>query len=332
MRRACIKAALIYVIATMLAIGHSSAEAFNYNRSSIQGLAGSYGFVKGQKRTLLRIAREHRDLDLAVKLARMRFSSAFPNIEARLRVHLKEAFGEHFAEFERIQNRQMAELLDGQAISRDSAVGFIEMVAERAKGEIESPILEHLLAVTYEERPHNEMIDGFVQRYETDGKDKSKGIRLQVRIPRSWLQQEGERPNIVQKWTSVNGSGLEDIMLGMRDIGEEEELDLTQLEEYVRSGEVRAIAEGGEFIDAGVIIIEGRPGFWLDHSMQRKRMGTEMYIRQRMYHITFRGKAIQVACQAVDTAKHADQADQRAERIWPLCDQVANSIMLVDAY
>lgn len=54
--------------------------------------------------------------------------------------------------------------------------------------------------------------------FRTQGHPKAKGVDFQVRYPASWRPAEGERPNIIQKFVSENGRGLESIMLVVKDI------------------------------------------------------------------------------------------------------------------
>lgn len=143
----------------------------------------------------------------------------------------------------------------GQKITRELALQFLKQVEDRSKGEIPSPILEYLLVVKYASNPVGEFLDGFRQRYNTDGSGKSQGIKLKLQIPKSWAKKEAERPHIVQKWVSENVNGVETIMLGIRDA---EGLDpsKSEIEELVCSGDVKdSVPEGVTYLESGVFFI-----------------------------------------------------------------------------
>lgn len=51
------------------------------------------------------------------------------------------------------------------------------------------------------------MTDRKTVPYTSEGNPKAKGVNFSLSAPISWRQNEGDRPNIVQKWASQNGSG-----------------------------------------------------------------------------------------------------------------------------
>ena len=39
-------------------------------------------------------------------------------------------------------------------------------------------------------------------KYNSKGHEKSKGLEIQIEIPNDWIKKEGERPHIIQKFSS----------------------------------------------------------------------------------------------------------------------------------
>ena len=160
--------------------------AINFNPTSVKGIAQAYGFVLGQEYSLSRIANECPELSGGVELARAQFGSTFPDIKTKLETQLKNAMGEKlFQETATNLRTKLRENLGHQQITREIAANFLEQVKNRSKGEIESPVLEYLLAVKYTANPVGEFADGHRQRYQTDGAGKSQGIKLNLQLPRS---------------------------------------------------------------------------------------------------------------------------------------------------
>ena len=307
--------------------------ALNVNSTSVKGMAQAYGFVLAQEYSLSRIAKELPELTGGVELARAQFDSTFPDINTKLEKQLKQTMGEKlFQETAAKLRTKLRETLGQQHITSDIAASFLGQVKARSKGEIESPVLEYLLAVKYTANPVGEFADGFRQRYQTDGTGKSQGIKINLQLPRSWVGKDGERPHIVQKWVSENGTGLEIIHLDIRD-GQGYNPTKKEMEDFVRSGEARdSVPDGSTYVDSGNFTLEKQTGYWLQMAMPLERAGMKMYQDALMYQFFFRGKAIGIMCQAVGPENEKPKINESFKRIRPLCQQVLNSLVLTQAY
>src|SRR5262245_49354173 len=74
--------------------------------------------------------------------------------------------------------------------------------------------LSCLLAVQYifAQTPSSAVVEftqGKTAKFSTKGHPKSKGAVFTIKYPQSWSAEEGERPNIVQKFASESGKGFE---------------------------------------------------------------------------------------------------------------------------
>ncbi len=311
----------------------STVFALNVNPTSLKGMAQAYGFVLGQEYSLARIAKEIPELTGGVELARAQFDSTFPDIKTKLEKQLKQAMGEKlFQETAASLRMKLRETLGRQQITSDIAASFLGQVKARSKGEIESPLLEYLLAVKYTANPVGEFADGFRQRYQTDGAGKSQGIKLTLQLPLSWASKEGERPHIVQKWQSENGTGMEMIAIEIHD-AQGYSSTKKEMEEFVRSGEVKdTVPEGSTYIAAGNFNLEMQTGYWMQVAMSGDRAGWKFYQDYLMYLLFFRGKAIGVTCAAVGPESEKLKVNEAFKRVRPLCQQVLNSLVLAQAY
>lgn len=300
----------------------------NVTSSAVKGLSQAYGFLIGQDHTLQRISIKYPELIPLVDLSRARFAAAFPDVKA-LEAHLRAALGpENFDEFAKKTLETVRATLDRHPLAADTATDFLEQVQARARGEIEPPVLEYLLTVKYASNPVREYTDGFRQRFSTDGSGKTRGIKLSLQLPRSWVAQDGERPHIVKKWTSEGGTGLEILTLDIRD-AEGYDPDRDEIDRFLRSGEVKqTVPPGGVHIASGPFTVERRPGYWIEMKVTHERVGVEMYQRIVMYQVFLRGRAIGIMCQAVGSPRDAAKIDESLKRIRPLCHQVVNSMVL----
>jgi hypothetical protein len=308
--------------------------ALNYSQSSIKGISQAYGFVLGQEASLTRIERTYPDAAMQVEVARATFNAAFPDIKKKLEAELTTALTEpNFKQLRDEMSAKIRPLLTKQQITPQLAQQFLEQVRARAKGdEMEPDVLRYLLAVRYTANPVSEFLDGFRQRYKTDGTGKSQGLRFHLQLPRSWLIKEGERPHIVQKWVSEGGTGLSNIILMVQDTGGET-LSRAEADQFVRSGEIRtSVPDGAKFIDGGAFSQERSAGYWIDMAMPQERAGMKMYSRGRMYVLFFRGKGISLMCMAASAETEEVKVTAAAVKLNPLCQQVMNSVVLDQAY
>ncbi|MDO8926511.1 MAG: hypothetical protein Q7U94_06330 [Sideroxyarcus sp.] len=321
------------LIILVLSAFPSTTFALNFNPISIKGLAQAYGFVLGQEFTLSRINAEHPELSVSVELARAQFGSTFPDIKAKLEKQLRLSLGENlFQETATVLQSKIQETLARQRITKEVAANFLGQVKSRSKGEIESPVLEYLLAVNYMTNPVGEFTDGFRQRYHSDGTGKSQGIKLTLQVPRSWVAKEGERPHIVKKWQSENGTGLELIILDIRD-GEGYNPSRQDMVNVISSGEIKSLVPSGStYADSGNFNLEGQTGYWLQITTNIERAGTKLYQEATTYQLFFRGKAIGLHCQAGGPESEKSKTSEAFKRIKPLCQQVLNSLVLTQVY
>ena len=278
-------------------------SALNHNATSIRGLSQAYGFLHGQELTLARISDQFPELAPRVQLVQAQFGLTFPGIRAKLETELTSAVGdEKFRDVKRELDAKLRETLGRWPLTLENSSAFLDLVGARSKGQIESPVFEYLLALKYASSPVSEFLDRFRQRFITDGQGKARGIKLALQLPRSWAASDGERPHIVQKWTSENGTGLENIMLDIRE-AEGPEPNRAEIEDSLRSGEVkRSLPRGAVYVDSGTFSVERRTGFWMQTKVSSERAGVNLYQGVVMYQFFFRGSAIGIcvrpeACQ-----------------------------------
>ena len=329
-------AALVMIAVTVALFSHmqQAVAALYHSQSSIKAISKSYGFILGQEFSLARVERTYPETAMQVELARVTFNSAFPDIKRKLEAELTAALtAPKFKELRDGMDSKIRPMLTKQQLTPQLAQQFLEQVKARAKGEeMEPDVLRYLLAVRYANNPVAEFGDGFRQRFRTDGSGKSQGVRLVLQLPRSWVAKEGERPHIVQKWTSEGGTGSSMIMLDIRD-AQGYSPGRKEMERFVKSGEVREIVpEGGTMHDAGTFTMEQRTGYWVEMSVKLERAGFRMYERGSIHQLFINGKAVGLMCMSYAKEDEPQQADAAAKLNKPICQQVLNSLVLEQAY
>ena len=299
----------------------------------INALSTAYGYLKGQQFTLDRIKKEYPELNIEVIRCELEFSLSFKNAAKRIENKLKEIFGNEFKSYEINTISELTEILNSQKITKELSLAFIEDVKLRAKGKIESPVLETLLTYQFINSPSKEIYEGFVSLYSTEEHPKSKGITIDAKLPLSWKQKEGDRPNIIQKFISENGKGQEFILFMVKDLGLPNDYILTndEIDEIFTQNMLKQmVPDGGEFISAKKILLDNQIGAQMIFKITEERLDFSLTMKTISFITIYEGKFVFLQCYV--SAEQGEDLDERFNLFLPLFRQVANSLILIDQY
>lgn len=339
MRSFCLKSIfLAYIIQFS-----SYVYGYNINQQSASNLASVYGYAYGQNYTLDQISSKFPELRNDVYFARMRFNSKFPNLQENTE-QLINSIGSGVANQE--INKHISYSIDNLSLqihqmSKIDAQNYINEVNRRSQGYITSPILENILSIQYDNHPEKEMANGFYQSYSSKGHAKTKGIVVNLKLPKSWKKQEAERPNIVNKWVSQNGSSaLNVVMLAVKNLPPEyQNYNFTRqdIQEMYDNGEIYTLAsemvEGFDVVDIGSpITLEGQQGFHFTVAGSLQRLNIQMYQIMDMYNIFYNGKMISINCYSGNLLQDAAKTIEKFPKYKSMCQSIANSLVLPQKY
>lgn len=324
-----------FVLATLALSSHAQ---INLNENGQLGLGKAWGYLIGQQLRLTRVERAHPDLSSAVQAARSSLNVAFPNFEANARRSFV-ARGITEAKLDQFLanlTEQVLPIINKEPIDRAASVAFINAVTERAKGnDVPEPILEYLLATSFMDRPEREMLRGWKQRFSSAGHPKTKGLTVQLQVPRSFRHQEAERPNIVAKWTSEGGNGGE-MMMVIVNASDATAISRKVIEEDLQLGEASEIRSGlseeGTVLSIKAFSQERAPGYIAETQQNLERAGVEFASRSRLYMLFLPSKAVGFLCTIAVQKEAADGLEAKMQRFSDVCRLSANSIVLPQQY
>lgn len=295
----------------------------------------AYGFLLGQEYVSERIKKEFPEYAVSITKAELKFNSTFGNAKTEMHKYLVATLGdEEFEIYIREARGKMKELLSKQYFSEESVDKFIKDVEERSIGKIYSPVLETLLSMQYTNRPHEEFLSGFTQTFKTKGHPKAKNTDWQIKIPRSWKGTEGERPNIIQKFTSDYGDGDQSIMLMVQELDGYEDIVITRedLEEFFSyNNMIEIIPEGAKQIAYKKITIDNNIGGALEYEFVRERLDIKVKIRVIQYLFINKGQLYIIQGMIGSTDINKDFNTDMKKHL-PLFSLVANSIVVHSQY
>ena len=173
-----------------------------------------------------------------------------------------------------------------------------------------------------------EFTSGNRKVFTTAGHPKSKGINMKVSYPASWLAKEGERPNIVKKFHSERGKGLELVFITTKQLElAPSESDLKEL--FTPTAMKDFVPPGAKFIQAKPTILEALPAGILEYSMRQERLGATIASQFISYIFVHGTTMVWLTCGvSADQATTPTQLARKMEDFKPLFLLMANSIVL----
>ncbi len=299
-------------------------------------LSKTLGFIMGQRSSLNIIKAEYPNLALQAQVAESEFEISFSNAEKNIKKSLQEILKEEYPEFlETLEKQGNALLSSSLQLNQDFAANFMAEVKSRARGEIPSPILETLLTYQFIDWPMEEFTLGYNRIFRTKNHPKAKDVDFQIRYPISWQPKEGERPNIIQMFTSENGRGLESFGLMVLDIPIPLDYTLTEqdLDDFFVESELKGmVPEGGKIISAKPIVLDNHKGAMIIYDYIAQRVDITIATRNLCFITIYERKMIQIFCAVSALPGEESELEERFNRFEPLFKMIANTFFIQEQY
>ena len=192
-----------------------------------------------------------------------------------------------------------------------------------------------LLAVAMAMFAMNAQSQTLAMKYDTKNHAKAKGVWATIRYPSGWEAKEGERPNIVQKFSGDYNGMFVVLSLQIVDAGGPVEKECSS-------------TSGAEFSDTvadkslNQIVLkmqkskhEDKPSFIYEVQQQVERAGMSTQVTSKVMTVCYKNTMISTSCgpmvidkqnqRLISTRKEVQQAES-------LCFQFFNSLVLMDKY
>jgi hypothetical protein len=177
---------------------------------------------------------------------------------------------------------------------------------------------------------------GNKSRYSTKDHPKAKGINITVEYPSHWKLSEGERPNIVQKFSGDASDGITRMFLilikEMPEITSSMPAEDIANEVFSQDALKEIVPPGGKFIKGEQTKYDGQPGAWAIFSINSQRAGmtAKMYSLQHMF--IYNGKMVSIQCMVGGLEQMSDDLYREFNSYLPLFQQIGNSIIVQDKW
>jgi len=323
MKRRCIIAILTIVLISTTLFGQTKQER----------VITAYSYLKGQEYSLNLIKDKFPELVPSIIMVEANFDSAFGAAKERIKNYLSQFLSEsEFKENDKKLISELSKVMNKQALTKEASINFIAEVENRAKGNIQSPILETLLSYQYSEKPQDELLKGFTMTFKTTGHLKSKNTNWQIKVPKSWRAQEADDPNIIQKFISDYGNGDPTLMLMVQEMALPEGYKITkeELNDFFTEKGMRAmVPAGGKFISFTRMSLDNNKGGMVE--LEQVGGGPDFKVKIRMVQFMFvRDNKMYILQGTVFSKKIDTDLTLDMEKYLPLYKLVANTIALND--
>lgn len=303
-----------------------------FSKKLLMDISRTYGYYLGQSYTLNNIKKKYPSLKNYVHQAQNEFKLVYGSSVENMDSYMSSLSQGTWKELKKKFSLEISTHINVN-ISRNDALGFIEEVKLRAKGNIETPVLETLLMFNpkYMKDPEKEFYEGFQKKYISDNLKKSKGLDFTIDVPMSWVSKEANRPNIVRKFISQNGHAFEMAMVLILDFPGGIFLSSSDVKSVVnKEGMTEALPPDAILKDYGYTTLETLPGYWQRFSMKAHRLKMTLYMELLTYSFFYKDKLIQIQFQVGDIKKH--DLEKRFQKFEPLFEAIANSFVLTSMY
>ncbi len=293
----------------------------------------AYGFLLGQEFTINQIKNNFPQYNNNVQRVEILFNTNFGKCKSKMIAYLTNFLGaKDFATYNYEMNTKLQEKLGPMKLEPEIIEAFISEVENRSKGNIPSTILETLLSFQFSEYPSNEFTSGFIKTFKTKGHRKSKGTDWQLKIPISWKSEEADRPNIIQKFTSDYGSGLQSIMIMVRETPDNYIMTNEEIKYFLTTEGLKTmIPDGARFISSGSTTIDNIQSGVLECEQVVKQLDYNIKIRMLQFVFFYNNKFYSVQC-TTSALTETTNLDAEMKKYLPLFKLVANSIVINQQY
>lgn len=314
-------------------------SAIDISKQLFMDITKTYGYYIGQSYTLKKIQDKYPHLKNQVFLAENEFKISFDSSLKNIDTIMYEKVNSSWTDLKNKIENQIPQQFNFDNISPADAQNFLEVVKLRAKGNIESPIIETLLIFnpSYQKYKLSELRDGFYQKFISNGSGKAKGIKFSIKVPKSWKAQEANRPNIVQKFTANNGYMIDGKSFISSDIMVKNIPDGFTAKDFnqdVINEICQEIPDGALLRSCEPITLEDSHGVMQRMKTTLKRLNFKSDMEMVQYMVFFKDKAIVI--QGIVGTYNNQLSEKELLKFYDeyqsVFNYIANSLVLQDKY
>ena len=183
--------------------------------------------------------------------------------------------------------------------------------------------------------PGREFLDGHRATFSTKGHPKAKGVVFTIAYPNSWAAAEGEHPDIVQKFVSEQGHGLEMAVIITKQIALPADAVWTDsdLRELFNIDALHGMLPSGAiYVGAQSTEIEGSPAGILEYTLRAERAGMVGLIHAWTLNFVYDKTMVQIQFAVTGLGNSEAVTSRQMTMFKPLFVLMANSIVFPEKW
>jgi hypothetical protein len=172
----------------------------------------------------------------------------------------------------------------------------------------------------------NEFLNGEYYYYNSKGHSKSKGINLRIKVPKRFEKQEGNRPNIIQRFEYKADGVYAIALLIILDMGATP--TSSEIDDFFEVKTISAMlnqTEGQTYLWQKKITIDGLKGVMAKTELTRSTFGIVVKGTSLTFMAIYKDKLIQFMCSLNTNQSEIDILWDKYETLFTL---MANSIII----
>jgi len=179
-----------------------------------------------------------------------------------------------------------------------------------------------------------------VFKYSSKGHSKAKGLNIQFSVPSYWKASEGERPNIVQKFSSPSFGDrakiallfINDLPPELRKLSEKEIKALLFSKDMIQS----FVPEGGKIIASRQTQYDGEDGALIYHTVNTPRAGVTIIGMSVIHLFIYKKKFIYISVSysypLMASSLQNEISAEESRQFLDLALRIGNSIIIMNKY
>lgn len=311
--------------------------AIDYSKQQVQDMMYVYGFYMGQNYSLEKISYKYPHLKNKIYIAQHQFDKNFQSSVKYIDEYFSSLIPTEWNAIKKQFENELIKKTSFSEIDEQKSLEFIDKVKLRAKGSIESPIIETLLTFHpyYKKYPSKEYSNGYKKRIYSRNNRKSKSIDFHIDIPQSWRVKDGNRPNTLWLGNYKNGFlDKDDISVSLGVIVKElpEKVNSITLEDA--NFFCNTFFKGSPIKECNKITLENLPAIYARNTMVIKRLKSTYTTETASYIVFFENKAIflQGMVGTINDKTTKKQINDAFDKYSTLFEQIANSLVINNIY
>jgi len=177
---------------------------------------------------------------------------------------------------------------------------------------------------------------GDTLKYSTKDHPKAKGLDISLEYPKDWEAKEGERPNIIQKFSESfkDGSSVMCLIL-VKDLPSQVKMfsDEDVAKEMFSEEVIKSMFPGNsQLLEHTQTKYDGQPGALSSFAMVQERSGIQIFSYVLQHAFIYSGRMVSVQCTVGGLASNNENIQSLYKEYLPVFIQIGNSIILHDKW